>query len=274
SRPAPTRVYSTLSGFQIRGAVENPGWRQGLAGLVQGLPWAGECVPFRDKKGSFQNLARTSGGTFRFPNRLTELIGPGSCPSLEGGSFSYTAAPSDSGVMLLETPEGGDCTIRFKDGSQEVHSSSGAPLRRVGPNGNILEAITDTLGRQYGSDAGSVSYRDSEGQLRSASWSSEFMTLNLPDFISDPCGPFDFPVIVPTSAMMSAVTSLTTPTGLEFTFQYDPANGELTRIGLPGGGAVTYEYMTFPRFDQPPPDWPCELDSRRVVKRTVSADWQ
>ena len=33
-------------------AGENPGWRQGLAGLVQGFPWAGECVPFRDKMGS------------------------------------------------------------------------------------------------------------------------------------------------------------------------------------------------------------------------------
>ncbi len=51
--------YLTLFRVPDQRAGEYPGWRQGLAGLVQGLPWAGECVPFRDKNGSFQNLART-----------------------------------------------------------------------------------------------------------------------------------------------------------------------------------------------------------------------
>ncbi len=55
--------YPTLFRVPDQRAVENPGWRQGLAGLVQGLPWAGKSVPFRDpfrdKKGSSQILARS-----------------------------------------------------------------------------------------------------------------------------------------------------------------------------------------------------------------------
>ncbi len=37
--------------FEKRRAVDDPGWRQGLVGLVHGLPWAGESVPFSHGSG-------------------------------------------------------------------------------------------------------------------------------------------------------------------------------------------------------------------------------
>ncbi len=64
--------YLTLFRVPDQRAGENPGWRQRLAGLVQGLPWAGECVPFRDKKGSSQSLARPA--IVYPPIRLSDCI--------------------------------------------------------------------------------------------------------------------------------------------------------------------------------------------------------
>ncbi|MEE8585182.1 MAG: hypothetical protein V3T83_10060, partial [Acidobacteriota bacterium] len=222
-----------------------------------------------------------SGATFRFPNRVTEAMGPQetiamNCPSIlpenGGANFSYAEGPSDSGSLLLETPPGEEYWITFKDGSRElVFADGGVVRRRTDTNGNRVEGNTDTLGRSYPTSCSfgncSMTFHDSDGQLRSFNW--QFVNALIgPQFSTQPCQ--GNPVFSP-SASLDFTTRLILPNGgLEYVFEYDLSFGELTRIHLPAGGYIRFQWQTFEQFDQPPGNWPCRLPSRRVVERAVS----
>ncbi len=181
--------------------------------------------------------------------------------------------PSDNGSLLLETPRQGGWTVRFPDGSRQEFDSDGFPLRRIDSNGNVLGDFADTLGRPFTECGASnpclLSYRDSSGQLQTFQSTSELITIT-PDFSQAPCS--GDPVIVPASLQLSVVTALTMINGLQYTFEYDPAGGELARINLPAGGYIRYQWQTLEDFDEPPGNWACRLPSRRVVERALSAD--
>ncbi len=221
----------------------------------------------------------TAGGTtVRFPNRVVRNLTPERfCPDVAFALLERGL--SDTGTMTLVTPsaQGSDYQILFKDGSRETHfNESFGGSRLTDSNGNFIEGL-DTLGRSIVSTGTSTTgrelrYFDSDGTQRTIGL--QYIQFNItPSFPSQSCtvGSRTYPVEVQTRPL-TALVRINLPNGLSYRFSYDPSFGELTRIDLPTGGYVRYEWTTIANFDNAGVLGACRIDSRRVSRRIVSTD--
>jgi len=70
-------------------------------------------------------------------------------------------------------------------------------------------------------------------------------------------------------------TTLVLPNGRTYVFTYDPTFNEVTKVTLPTGGYIRYQYTTLANWDKGPYyQYSCamSLDSRRISARFVSSD--
>jgi RHS repeat-associated protein len=156
-------------------------------------------------------------------------------------------ASQDASFMTLDAANAADIVLRMTDGSR-VHFANPisygltAPSKIVDANGNKITFtsitqgfnITDTLGRvvtvNYACPGG-ITYKDSNGQTRSITWTCTAQSANPP-------------ITVPVSASSwtpTLLTSITLPNGRGYTFQYN-STPELTKITYPTGGYTRYDH--------------------------------
>ncbi len=267
-----TLVKSNREGFALRGVTGDLTWREDVHPCPSGVsgPLAGDPAELLVR--SHFTYETAAGSTVRFPNRVVRNLTPDRvCEDVP--FLVRERGLSDTQTMTLITPsaQGADYEVLFKDGSRETRfNESRGPARLTDADGNFLSGAVDTLGRSYSG----LSYHDSQGSLRSFVRRFAVLTPS-PSFPTAECrslsGTVRYPIGVLTRAL-TVLESLELPNGLFYRFSYDAGFGELTRIDLPSGGYVRYEWTTLAEFDEPGAGLICRLDSRRVSKRIVSAD--
>lgn len=243
----------------------SPDFKARIAGNFGSLNWIEEVYGCSSGGNQFSvrvlsNFLYTSasGSVHRFPNRHYRPTLNLVCSGLNATKVDQGL--SDSGTMELDTTVFDNYVVRFKDGRQEFHQPISGPLKDT--NGNFIEFNADTLGRS--------ALKDSSGNAVAYTTASTSTPIS-PNFPTTSCGSIPFSVLGASS--FSPVTSLTLPNGRTYTFQYDSAFGELTRIDLPTGGFIRYVWTTLAEFDNPPTIFmACRLDSRRLAQRIVSDD--
>jgi hypothetical protein len=242
----------------------------------------------------------SDGSQYRFANRdywteqLTES-GPiygVPCGNSTTNQYRLTRSLSEPGQLELDTSGDGanqDYILRYKDGRQEAIPRLGG----YGPsikdsNGNIINSgfisgdswEFDTVGRgcKYEWEQTSqtewtatLTTWDSNGNAASYVFEYEGMTVQTAFTPSTRGNVFNFNSFDSTPPYtIGVLRSLTLPNGRAYTFEYDSNFAELTHIGLPTGGSIDYQYALFQKRDQGPEPWGEDLDSRRVIRRTVS----
>ena len=157
----------------------------------------------------------------------------------------------DASYLLLDTTNRSDIVLHTKDGTR-IHfpwngmSGAYAPASSItDANGNLITfptpGVTDTVGRTVSVNyacPGGISYKDSNGQTQTISWTCANITINptlSPNNGTNGPGPV---------SMLSAVTL---PNGLTYSFQYN-TYGELTKISYPTGGYTRYDYGSFTNY--------------------------
>jgi hypothetical protein len=209
----------------------------------------------------------TDGAQYRLPNSYITNSPPGtSC----GSGRNVSIGVSEAGAMELDTSASG-FILHFKDGHQESWASDGTYQGITSTNGNQLNLSGDTLKRPviFPGTSSPWTVRDSNGIAQSYTASNQNVTVT-PQFPTTTCSN----TISQLAATIGETSSLSLPTGLPFGFTYDPSFGEITKVNLPTGGYIRYDYVTLAQFDTAPPGVTClqSIDSRRVAHRFVSPD--
>jgi RHS repeat-associated protein len=188
------------------------------------------------------------------------------------GTFSYprlnipVTDSQDASFIRLDTTNASDIVAHLKDGTQ-IHFNMNLQIAKTIPStlaqgpfkildneGNAITfiwnangaSITDTVGRTITLASSSngtsttISYKDSNGNSQSillaySSFAYSY-TANLP--ANSGPGPGSF----------QQLSSITLPTGLSYTFQYNSTVGELSKITYPTGGYTRYDFGTFTNY--------------------------
>jgi RHS repeat-associated protein len=217
------------------------------------------------------------GATYKFGNRHI-WNSDGSSPnskSCPGVNISqYNVMQSNEGVLQLDTTNSPNAVypttapiVTMKNGSRilanPLCSITCLPISVEDTNGNLENGSGDTLLRTM-----SFPIKDSNGNTQSYVAHSSYVGATSA-FPSTSCGAA--PVIQPGGSFYQA-TSLTLPNNWSYTFTYDPQFGDITKLTLPSGGYIRYDYMILPQVDGGPVNHYCYLDSRRIAHRYVSPD--
>jgi RHS repeat-associated protein len=200
------------------------------------------------------------GATYQFPNRHiwnSDGSSPGNehCPGVK--LTQYNIMPSGEGVMQLDTTNIPNSIpiVTLKNGFRIM-----AYNVKEDTNGNLENANGDTLLR--------TGFKDSNGNSLSYTVHGSYVNAST-TFPTTSCNAA--PVHQFTNTVYE-VSSLTLPNGWTYTFSYDPQFGDITKIALPSGGYIRYDYAIFPVDDPGPPNTFCKIDSRRIAHRYVSPD--
>jgi RHS repeat-associated protein len=212
------------------------------------------------------------------------------------GGGPGTGMWSFDGSFALYTSRG----LTYKDGVVASYSQSGSTITGeslTDANGNVISCAfsggnpffanptgcTDTLGRHitYGPDPvtglpGSMTYTDSSGVSRTITFQYAPFTLNY--LFTDGTFCNDRGVLSPPSTYL--LTSVTLANNLSYSFQYlanadGSTTGEITKITLPTGGYIRYEYGFGPASTDPHLNictFQGNAQNRMVVNRFVSPD--
>jgi RHS repeat-associated protein len=220
-----------------------------------------------------------SGGTYQFPNGHW-WNSDGSNPDgkrCSGIKFTnYDVATSSSGVMQLNTTQFPTTAIvTDRTGKQTVFSNYGATVKYEDTNGNYdsMPSPTvedDTLDRTitYSTNLNQMTLVDPTAQGGSKTYSYQYSFVNVDtDFPTAKCNAAPF---YNYTYSVKEVSSLTLPNSWTYTFTYDPQFGDLTKVTLPSGGYIRYDYTVLSQADNGPQNINCKLDSRRVAHRYVS----
>jgi RHS repeat-associated protein len=189
-----------------------------------------------------------------------------------------TGTAVDASFYFLDTTNPSNVLVRAKDGTTYHFSSytGGTPSTIEDTNGNqinistgIYPQITDSVGRLVsttrGSSSWSISYKDSAGTQRTVTLS--FTTTTLTPTFQLPANSSPGPV--PYSLLLNSVTL---PSGLSWTFQYNNY-AELTKVTYPTGGYTRYAYTADTNWFQTPANFNVNpsfaADFREVSARYV-----
>jgi RHS repeat-associated protein len=220
------------------------------------------------------------GSSYRFPNGHTDFF----------PDYGRYCAPkaikepglSDDGSMLLDTRTH-PWILYHKDGTKEcvepfqAHFPCPSSATLIDTNGNIVNA-SDTLGRAitvtYGQGGTiTVSLKDSNGSAQNYTWTIQAGTPN---------GTTQFPTtieegvsVIQDSSFAGQINTLTLPDGRTYVFTFDPVFGEVTKLVLPTGGYIRYDYITLAAVDsiygfRTPTSCCNKVDARRLSARHVS----
>ncbi|MFQ5926303.1 MAG: hypothetical protein ACE5MH_02590, partial [Terriglobia bacterium] len=219
------------------------------------------------------------GSKHLFPNRHvfnTSSYDIGNCSDEWVLGQDVSVGKSNSGTMELQTSldSSGNPShkLLLKDGRK----------RMTDTNGNFVTPNSDTLGRNLldvGGDQFTQTWtiKDSNGIDQTYTFHYVNKTVT-PPFPTTSTASGD-PISNGTHTLR-LLTRMDLPNGRSYDFSYtlpdgtDNPFGELTKINLPTGGYVRYEYSTLPGFERVRWDefFSLWVDARRVTRRCVSAD--
>jgi len=220
----------------------------------------------------------SDGSSHRFPNAHTDLT-----PNYGNRTCSTPATndqgPSDDGSMWLDTSHH-PYTLYHKDGSQECVDQfypCSSPAVLTDTNGNFITGQLDTIGRAY---SWSNSPGSLNGSIQDSNGNEENYTFNTQNGTGS--ANTQFPTtselgipVVQSTACLGCTRTLTLADGLSYVFSFDPVFGEVTKVVLPTGGYIRYEYVTLAAVDNIPDfryNTCCiPIDSRRISARHTSA---
>jgi RHS repeat-associated protein len=219
------------------------------------------------------------GSSYRFPNGHTDLL-----PDY-GRHCAPTAVNepglSDDGSMLLDTRTH-PWILYHKDGTKEcVEPFTGrypcpSSAFLIDTNGNVVNS-SDTIGRAitvtYGQGGTiTVSVKDSNGSIQNYTWTIQGGTSTSTQF---PTTTEELAPVVQSTVSSGQINTLTLPDGRTYVFTFDPVFGEVSKVVLPTGGYIRYDYATLAAVDKifkfKSPSVCCNaIDARRVSARHVS----
>jgi RHS repeat-associated protein len=241
----------------------------------------GEELEFTESVDSGFIYRAEDGSSYRFPNVHVDLT-PNYQNRMCYNISAVNQGNSDNGEMMLDTTNH-PFILYHKDGTKECVDidSSFNPCPSAfltDTNGNTItfgnnNTIVDTIGRSFNRFS-SPSVVDSNGNIQNYTISSQGTFSGTTQFPSATEGN-GTPVVQGDNAFVGTET-LTLPDGRIYGFSFDPNFGEVTKVTLPTGGYIRYQYTTLAAVDTIPSftDGTCCLfviDSRRVAARFVSS---
>lgn len=229
-----------------------------------------DCVVAGQPLSDFVDFAFTyvgnDGTTYQFPNRHrwnTRNNLSLSCPG-EKLTINDVASSSDGTLQLDTSQWPTNALVTFKDGTR----ISNSPRFVEDTNGNLINSQGDTLLRQIGGTTTQFILKDSNGSNQTYTLTGSYVNVStaFPTTTSCVGAPF-----VQYTNWVWEVSSVALPNGWTYGFAYDSQFGDITKVTLPSGGYVRYDYTVLATVDAGPPNT-CSVDSRRIAHRYVSPD--